>query len=81
MEREIERLIWEGDTDRLQEIAPCQCCCHEHTYATCPARHWNGCRSGLPYGVSAYTEAEAWATHYNRHHGLTRAQFFAEEAP
>lgn len=49
---EMVALMWAGDTERLQELYPCECCCKEHTHTTCPARHYNGCRSGLPYGVA-----------------------------
>lgn len=48
---EMLTLMWTGDMDKLYELYPCQCCCDEHTHAHCEARHYNGCRSGLPYGV------------------------------
>ncbi len=42
--RELEAAIWSGDTYRLHELAPCHCCCEEHTFSDCPARAWYGCR-------------------------------------
>jgi hypothetical protein len=67
--------MWAGDTDLLWELAPCRCCCEEHTFEDCPARVWNGCRSGL--GPAHETnELRSWARHYRTAHGLTQRQFF-----
>jgi hypothetical protein len=41
---DVERAIWEGDLDKLQELAPCGCCCGEHYFRHCQARVWGGCR-------------------------------------
>ena len=70
----IEDAIWRGDTDELRELAPCICCCADHTFEDCPARVWFGCR-----GQDTMTRAdhEAWAEHYRVHHGMTREEFFA----
>ena len=59
--------------DREQELAPCICCCHEHTFQSCPARAWNGCRGS---GNSAEPDHESWARFYQHAHGMTREQFF-----
>jgi len=42
--KEIEDAIWAGDTEKLHELAPCHCCCGEHTFKSCPPRVWHGCR-------------------------------------
>lgn len=76
---ELEAAVWAGDYDKLQELAPCRCCCHEHTFGSgCPAYAWGGCR-----GQATVTreELESWADHYARFHGMTREQFFAWDAP
>ena len=65
--------IWAGDMERLYELASCGCCCAEHTFEDCVARQWGGCR-----GQNTMTRAEekAWVRHYERYHGLTRAEFY-----
>lgn len=76
MKRAIERAIWEGDTDTLDRLARCRCCCHEHTFfPNCPAAIWHACR-----GQCSMTDddIESWVRHYERHHGMTRDQFFGE---
>lgn len=69
----MESAIWAGDLDTLEERAGCICCCDEHTFATCPARLWEGCR-----GTGAMTQADvkSWELHYERFHGLSRDQFY-----
>ena len=47
---DIASAMWAEDIEALQRDARCVCCCAEHTYAACPARHWNACRSGLSFG-------------------------------
>ena len=71
---ELERAVWEGDYEKLCELAACVCCCHEHTFGSgCPAYVWGGCR-----GQYTMTRAdhEAWAQHYERFHGMSREEFF-----
>ena len=58
---ELVALMWAGDMDKLQELYPCDCCCKDHTWARCMARHYNGCRSGLRFGVSEPVEDEVQA--------------------
>ena len=70
----IENAMWRGGTDQLHELAPCICCCAEHTFEECPARAWFGCRGN---GVTPQDDAEAWAEHYQAHHGMTREEFFS----
>ena len=72
-EAEVKEAMWAGDTDRLQELAPCQCCCSEHTCReACRAWVWGGCRG---YGTKdPHTEAVAWAKHY----GMTLDEFYGE---
>lgn len=36
----LERALWAGDTDTLDELAHCRCCCHEHTFEDCLAPLW-----------------------------------------
>ena len=74
----FERAVWEGDIETLYEIAPCVCCCHEHTFEGCPARAWYGCRG---QGQVTHEEIESWVRHYARFHGMTREEFFAEDPP
>jgi hypothetical protein len=71
--RILERAMWEGDIDTLDEVAHCGCCCWEHTSECCPARVWNGCRGS---GSLTRAEEESWAAHYERFHSMTREQFF-----
>ena len=75
MDNELEKAMWEGDVERLNELAGCICCCDEHTFEDCPARAWHGCR-----GSSALTRAdvESWARHYEQCHGMTRDRFFGD---
>jgi hypothetical protein len=44
---EIADAMWAGDVARLHELAPCRCCCSEHTFPDCPARIWYGCRASF----------------------------------
>lgn len=81
-EEQLKRAMWEGDVDKLHEIAPCACCCHEHTFPCCDARLWGGCRSGLPYGYGPEQEAEyirSWQQHYERYHGMSEAEFYGRD--
>lgn len=72
----MQRAIWEGDTNTLNERAGCVCCCHEHTFESCPARAWEGCRgSGAPT-----RDDEAWAKHYEKFHGMSRNKFYGDES-
>lgn len=73
LRRQVEDAVWAGDVELLSEIAPCRCCCHEHTFADCPARLWHGCRGS---GAMTRDEEESWVRHYAAHHGMTRDQFF-----
>jgi len=68
--------MYAGDMDRLWELAPCNCCCDEHTFAGCPARLWGGCRGGQ--GDPEADEA-SWLRHYQEHHGLTEEEFYGAE--
>lgn len=76
--KDIEDAMWAGDINKLDEIAPCRCCCHEHTFADCPARQWNGCRGQL---TMTYADEQAWARHYEKHHGMKEAAFYGYEEP
>ena len=75
---DIERAMWAGDTDTLHQIAACKCCCDEHTFESCPARSWHGCRGQHSL---TYAEIEAWEDHYRVHHGLSSDEFHAYGAP
>jgi hypothetical protein len=63
--------MWAGDVDLLDELAPCRCCCHEHTFESCEAREWGGCRG---QGTMTRAEELSWAKHY----GMTLEEFFGE---
>lgn len=73
---ELQDAIWAGDIDRLDELAPCQCCCADHTFGDCPARQWNGCRGGTHDPTA---ERIAWQKHYADRHGMSEAQFYGWE--
>lgn len=70
----IEDAVWRGDTDALYELAPCICCCEEHTFEGCSARFWFGCRGQL---TMTRAEHESWAEHYKTSHGMSREVFFS----
>ena len=70
----MQQAIWDGDTDYLNEHAGCICCCDEHTFREgCPAFAWGGCRGQCSMSRE---DEEAWARHYEKHHGMSREQFF-----
>ena len=53
--------MWDGDVDRLHEIASCRCCCSDHTFEDCIARLWEGCRGS---GTLTRQDIQKWADHY-----------------
>jgi hypothetical protein len=70
---ELQEAMWAGDVDRLHELAPCVCCCEEHTFGSgCPAYAWGGCRGQ----GAAEQDHRAWAEHYRQAHGMTSDQFY-----
>lgn len=77
---ELLAAMFAGDHDELERLAPCVCCCHEHTFVNCEARQWGGCRSGLGPG-ERFPEDDypGWLDHYVRFHGLTEAQFRGDD--
>lgn len=78
--RRIDAAVWAGDERTLYELAPCRCCCHEHTFEDCAARLWNGCRGGYVPAPDSYEEVESWVRHYAAApHWMTRAEFFGGE--
>lgn len=77
--QKLKAAMWAGDIDALQEIAPCGCCCHEHTHIYCAAREWGGCRSGLRPGESEKGIAEEWADFYVKERGMTREEFYGKK--
>jgi hypothetical protein len=66
---EIERAMWEGNIDKLDKLAGCICCCAEHTFESCPARAWHGCRGS---DTLTRAEIEKWRSLY----GMTEAEFY-----
>jgi hypothetical protein len=78
---ELAQAIWAGDQDKLWELAPCRCCCDEHTFSNCPARVWGGCKSGLEPGVDDGREAQEWQQFYEREHGMSRETFYGLDRP
>ncbi len=76
LKTKVKQLMWAGGVDELREIAPCSCCCADHTNAYCPARLWEGCRSGLPYGEDEHSEAQKWADHYAKYHDMNKESFY-----
>jgi hypothetical protein len=72
--RILERAMWAGDVELLDEIAHCRCCCGEHTFYDCPARAWYGCR-----GTGTETQHHAdWYEHYRRFHGMDYETFYGQ---
>jgi hypothetical protein len=73
MSPEIERAMWEGDINKLDQLAGCVCCCSEHTFESCPARAWEGCRGS---GTITRAEIEEWRELYD----MTEAEFYNYKA-
>lgn len=71
-DQNIDRAIWEGDIEYLQQYAGCICCCGEHTFSSCPAKVWGGCRGGPGTPADEYND---WKKHYMRFHGMTEDEF------
>ena len=69
----LKQAMWEGDLDWLNEHYRCICCCDEHTFETCPARQWNGCRG--QYTMTS-AEQESWQKHYEKAHGMSWQDFY-----
>lgn len=65
--------MWAGDVGVLWRLAPCRCCCVDHTGPSCPARSWFGCLGSSGKGDGE--DYEAWFRHYERSHGFTREKF------
>ena len=65
--------LWAGDVDRLHELAPCGCCCWEHTFEWCEARLWFGCRG---QGTMTRAEEKSWFQFYKETRGMSEAEFF-----
>lgn len=80
LQKRIEQAVWEGDESTLQDLAPCRCCCDEHTFGYgCPAYAWGGCRG---QGMAEWpAEEEAWVRHYAKAHGMSRDQFYGVTPP
>lgn len=74
--KKLRDALWAGDVDALDELAPCSCCCYEHTHAYCPARLWGGCRGGLALGESEQSIAKSWQEHYAKFHGMSEEEFY-----
>ena len=74
MTPEMFQALWDGNINKLDELAPCRCCCHEHTFEDCPARQWFGCRGQY---TMTRAEQESWIRHYNSAHGMSREQFLS----
>lgn len=73
--RLVDLALWAGNHDALSCLAHCGCCCAEHTFESCPARVWYGCRGQY---TMTRRDIEAWAQHY----GMSVWQFLnpGEEA-
>lgn len=71
--QQIENAMWAGDVSLLHRIAPCRCCCEEHTFEFCEARQWSGCRG---QNTNTRAERDAWLRHYQRFHGMTENTFY-----
>lgn len=69
----LDEAMWDGDMERLDELAHCRCCCHEHTFEGCEARLWYGCRG---QGSMTRSDEQAWERHYATHHGMSADTFY-----
>jgi hypothetical protein len=72
----LEDAMWAEDADALNELAPCRCCCRQHTFYDCPARDWNGCRGGTE---SPRETEQAWQEFYEKVHGMSSNVFYGED--
>ena len=73
-ERVLKDAMWAGDSETLQQVARCICCCADHTFTTgCPAYAWGGCRG---QGTMSPDDMGGWAAHYAKHHGLSPERFY-----
>jgi hypothetical protein len=75
MKSALQEAMWAGDVDRLNELAPCRCCCAEHTFSNCEAREWGGCRG---QGSEAFDD-RAWQQFYEQAHGMSADVFYGQE--
>ena len=75
VDKTIEQAMW-GDVETLCDLASCICCCDEHTFESCPARVWSGCRGS---GSMTRAEMESWAEHYRDTRRMTPNEFFGLE--
>ena len=64
-----------GDEVQLHELAPCRCCCHEHTFESCKARQWFGCRG--QYSVTR-DEETSWFRVYRDFRSMSEAEFYGD---
>jgi hypothetical protein len=44
LDEQIKDAMYARNFERLQQLAPCDCCCDEHYRLDCPAHRWFGCR-------------------------------------
>ena len=72
LKEQIEQAMWDNDTDRLDELAPCICCCSDHTFSSCLARIRNGCRGSN----SDRDIHESYAKWYFEIRGMENDEFF-----
>lgn len=72
----LNEAMWDGSVQLLDDLAPCRCCCHEHTFESCPARLWHSCRG---QGSMTYDDERSWLQHYVTYHGMTEDQFYGYE--
>lgn len=74
--KQIHQAVWDNDQDKLQELAPCDCCCDEHTFGCCPARIWNGCRGGGVGQLSIREIGDDYQKWYSETRGMSEDDFF-----
>lgn len=74
----IQAAVWAGDQALLFRLAPCRCCCDEHTFESCLARAWHGCVGQFGDDYPTQADVESWVRVYAAH-GMTRAEFFGGE--
>ena len=75
--KQIHQAMWDNDEDKLKELAPCGCCCSDHTFMCCPARHWGGCGGGGLGEKSIDMIGDDYQKWYEQTRGMTMDDFFS----
>lgn len=69
---EVQDAMWAQNVERLHVIAGCKCCCDEHTFVSCPARLWFGCKG--QWTEDSFEQGQSWFRLYKER--MTESEFF-----